>query len=112
MDDDLIYWIWLTQIKGIGPIISRILIDRFKEPIEIYKASFNEFIEIKGIGKSIAEVILNRNDKLQSVSQDELDTEVFARLSQEIMEQLEQPQKTFKINDWSELYKAVAQMDF
>lgn len=62
MNDNLIYWIWLTQIKGIGPITARILIDKFKEPICVYEANIEKLIEIKGIGESIATVILNSKD--------------------------------------------------
>lgn len=33
------YWIWLKEIKGLGPIVEKRLLNYFKNPESIYKAS-------------------------------------------------------------------------
>lgn len=53
------YWLWLTTIKGLGPVTGKKLLSRFVNPKEIYNASLDELMTIKGIGKSIAETILS-----------------------------------------------------
>lgn len=62
VDEELLFWIWLTSIKGIGPIISKILLKKFKNPKYIYEASEEELIRIKGIGKATAQLIVNSED--------------------------------------------------
>lgn len=61
-DEELLYWIWLTSIKGIGPVISKMLLGKFKNPKYIYEASEEELIQIKGIGKATAKLIINSKD--------------------------------------------------
>ena len=48
------YWIWLSQIKGIGPIKKKELLREFKTPKKIYNASREELLKIKGITERIA----------------------------------------------------------
>jgi len=56
------YWIWLTLLKGIGPIIAKRLIKEFKTPKYIYNAKAEELINVLGIGNKIAmEIINNRS---------------------------------------------------
>lgn len=59
MIDKNLYWIWLSQINGIGPITCRRLLDKFKIPENIYKASKDDFKNIDGIGEGITNKILN-----------------------------------------------------
>jgi DNA processing protein len=56
---DLIYWIWLSQINGIGPVTAKLLLDVFKTPENIYKTSKNELVDIRGIGNITADIIYN-----------------------------------------------------
>lgn len=58
-NEDLIYWIWLSEIKGIGAVISKMLLNVFKNPKVIYNASKEEIMNLHGIGNSTAELILN-----------------------------------------------------
>lgn len=62
MIDKNLYWIWLSQINGIGPITYRRLLDKFKIPENIYKASKEDFKNIDGIGEGITNKILNNKD--------------------------------------------------
>lgn len=54
----MLYWIWLTQIKGVGPKRQRILLEKFNTPEDIYKATLEELLECEGIGRKTAEVII------------------------------------------------------
>lgn len=54
----MLYWIWLTQIKGVGPIIQRSLLRKFTTPEEIYKASLQDLLECEGIGINIGERVV------------------------------------------------------
>jgi DNA processing protein len=56
---ELIYWIWLSEIKGIGAVISKTLLNVFKTPKNIYNASKEEIINLHSIGNATAELILN-----------------------------------------------------
>ena len=51
------YWIWLTQVKGIGPILQKKLLDRFGSPERIYLASGTELMTIAGISEKTVEKI-------------------------------------------------------
>lgn len=51
------YWIWLTRLKGIGPITQKKLLAYFKTPDQIYGASEDELLTIPGIGSSLAQSI-------------------------------------------------------
>ncbi|MGF7184629.1 DNA processing protein [Desulfitispora alkaliphila] len=51
------YWIWLSEIKGIGPGTAKRMLDVFKNPENIYQASKVELEEVPGIGRGLSEVI-------------------------------------------------------
>ncbi len=55
----MLYWIWLTQIRGLGPIRQRMLLDKFNSPKNIHKATISELSKCKGIGSKIAERIVS-----------------------------------------------------
>lgn len=58
-DRNLLYWIWLSQIKGVGPVIAKVLLDVFKSPENIYKTTKDELINIDRIGNAIADIIFS-----------------------------------------------------
>lgn len=58
-DSSLIYWIWLSELKGIGPVTAKILLNRFKTPENIYRAQGDELNSISGIGEATADLILS-----------------------------------------------------
>lgn len=62
VDEELLYWIWLTNIKGIGPFASKILLEKFKEVKYIYEACKDELIQLKGIGEATANLIVTSKD--------------------------------------------------
>ncbi|WP_097677506.1 DNA-processing protein DprA [Anaerosalibacter sp. Marseille-P3206] len=54
----MLYWIWLTQINGLGPIRQRALLEKFNTPENIYRASLEDLLECNGIGHKTAERII------------------------------------------------------
>ena len=65
----MIYWVWLSKIPGIGCYTSRLLLKELNEPKQIYKASYEQLIKIKGIGPKKAKQIyetkkLNKAQKI------------------------------------------------
>jgi len=65
----MIYWIWLTQIKGVGPKRQRLLLEKFSTPENIYRASFKELLQCPGIGNSTAKAIIEERslEKAKSI---------------------------------------------
>ena len=59
MEDDLIYWLWLSTLNNIGPVSQNFLLNYFGTPYNVYKASKDELITIKGIGNNKADDIYN-----------------------------------------------------
>ncbi|KZL89734.1 DNA-processing protein DprA [Clostridium magnum] len=57
-----LYYIWLTQIKGVGPIIGQKLMDRFKSPKAIYNLTFEKLLDIEGVGAGVAKKIIESRD--------------------------------------------------
>lgn len=51
------YWIWLSLLKGIGPITQKKLLQHFKTPTCIYESSEEELLSIAGIGPILAQSI-------------------------------------------------------
>ena len=51
------YWTWLTELKGIGPITQKKLLEYFKTPIRIYAATEEELLSVPGIGSSLAQSV-------------------------------------------------------
>lgn len=49
--DDMRYWIWLTQIPSVGPVIAGRLLERFATAKAIYNASEEQLRQISGITK-------------------------------------------------------------
>ena len=61
MNND-IYWIWLSEIKNVGPKIGRKLLNKFNNAENIFKANYDELISIDGIGEKTANLILDTKD--------------------------------------------------
>lgn len=58
-NSSLVYWMWLSQINGVGPVIAKVLLDGFKTPQNIYKATKLELENIRGIGSITADTIFS-----------------------------------------------------
>ncbi|MCK9267931.1 MAG: DNA-processing protein DprA [Alkaliphilus sp.] len=71
----MLYYIWLTTIKGIGPISQKNLLKYFRTPENIFRANEKEIKNVVGIGDTLfgfirgknlddAQIILDKCDKL------------------------------------------------
>ena len=55
---DIEYWIWLSRIEGLTPKVLNDLIEKYKEPKEIWSKTEEELIE-NGLKKIYAKQITN-----------------------------------------------------
>ena len=67
---ELVYWIWLRKVNGIGCHIAHKLLEVFGEPKRIYEADFDELCKVEGIGK---EKLKKLKRQLQLVVNDHID---------------------------------------
>lgn len=51
------YWIWLSQLPNIGPVLQKKLLEIFRSPKNIYHATMEDLQEIEGIGRQRASQI-------------------------------------------------------
>lgn len=58
-DNHLLYCIWLSEIKGVGPIFSRRLLNYFNAPEIIFNLPQEELKKVNGIGTQFAKTIYN-----------------------------------------------------
>ncbi len=62
MIDELLFWIWLTELKNIGPVTQRKLLNRFVTPFKLYQAQRGDFEGIEGVGKRTVDgIFLSRS---------------------------------------------------
>lgn len=61
-----IYWLWLSQQKGVGPVTLRRLVEVCGSPQRVYEVSLSELPEIPGVRKAVIEG-LGRNRSLDPV---------------------------------------------
>ncbi|WNF36637.1 DNA-processing protein DprA [Bacillaceae bacterium IKA-2] len=52
------YWIWLSQLPGVGPVLQKRLLEAFITPENIHESSLADLIEVEGIGQNLAKKIL------------------------------------------------------
>lgn len=58
------YYHALNLIPSLGPIRIKKLIERFGSPDRVWKAAVNEFLEIEGFGRVLAEKIVRERDNI------------------------------------------------
>ncbi len=51
------YWVWLSRLRGVAPVIQKRLIEYFKSPEQVYNADLDELLKVEGIGSILAETI-------------------------------------------------------
>lgn len=62
MEKQYLYWIWLNELKGVGPVTAKRLLQKFITPKNIYNATKEELKELCGIGENLSEnIIESRN---------------------------------------------------
>ncbi len=58
--EELLYWIWLSKIPGLGSITTQRLLKIYSNPKEIWKETKEKLQKIEGIGEKIAQQITNK----------------------------------------------------
>ena len=54
MAEDIFYWLALSLTPGVGSILIKRLLDRFKTPEAVFRASLKELVRIEGLGERVA----------------------------------------------------------
>lgn len=67
--DDRLDWIRLNLVSGVGPRLRQALLERFETPGQILAATANELIEVPGIGRRLADAIVNCNNRVVAVGE-------------------------------------------
>jgi DNA processing protein len=57
MAEDLFYWLALSLTPGVGSILIKRLLDRFKTAESVFRASLKELLKIEGLGAKVASEI-------------------------------------------------------
>lgn len=57
----LVYWVWLSLRCGAGSELGSYLLKHFETPKDIYEASREELLSLKGINESIVEALMDRS---------------------------------------------------
>ena len=57
MTEAVFDWVALNLVPGVGSVLFKRLIDQFKTPGAIFKASLRELLEVEGVGGKVAEEI-------------------------------------------------------
>ena len=57
------YWIWLSNIQGLGSIRKQILLQKYKTPEKIYTLKKEEILQIKGFNETLAENIICKENR-------------------------------------------------
>ena len=92
------YWIWLSLIPNLGSIKKQRLLELYKNPEKIYRLTFEQLIEVKGIGEKLAESILDEKIKkevskhLEYMMKNEIDiVSIFDEEYPEILKEIYDP---------------------
>jgi DNA processing protein len=54
MAEDIFYWLALSLTPGVGSVLIKRLLDRFKTPEAVFRASLKELTKIEGLGEKVA----------------------------------------------------------
>lgn len=57
--DDIVYWLALKAVRGVGNRLFLRLVDRFGSPENVFKAKRNDLLSVEGVGESLASSIVD-----------------------------------------------------
>jgi DNA processing protein len=57
MREDISYWLGLSLVPGVGAVLYKRLLERFKHPIAVFQASTQELLSVEGMAQRVAEAI-------------------------------------------------------
>jgi DNA processing protein len=58
MAEEISYWVALSLVPGVGSVLFKRLLDQFKTPGAVFRATLSDLLRVEGIGKRVAEEIL------------------------------------------------------
>ncbi len=58
------YWVALTKVDGLGPIILNRLVQKYENPKKIWNLDYNKLLRIKGIGSKTAKNIISQKKNI------------------------------------------------
>ena len=58
MAEEISYWVALSLVPGVGSVLFKRLLDQFKTPDAVFRATLRDLLRVEGIGKRVAEEIL------------------------------------------------------
>jgi DNA processing protein len=58
MAEEIFHWIALSLIPGVGSVLFKRLLEPFKSPEAVFKASLKELLTVEGVGEKVAREIL------------------------------------------------------
>src|SRR3989339_1510145 len=61
--EQLLYWIWLSSLPGIGSVKCNKLIEYFKDPINIWNAKEETFQKFGFLNKKNIEVLIDKKNR-------------------------------------------------
>ncbi len=53
MGDEIFYWLALNFVQGIGSVIFRRLVDRFRSPEAVFRATEKELLKVEGVSRNL-----------------------------------------------------------
>jgi DNA processing protein len=57
MADNIFYWLALSLVPGIGSTLFKRLLERFKTPEAVFRATAREFADVEGLGEKVVRAI-------------------------------------------------------
>ena len=58
MAEEISYWVALSLVPGVGSVLFKRLLNQFKSPDAVFRATLRDLLRVEGIGKTVAEEIL------------------------------------------------------
>ncbi|HHT9121154.1 MAG TPA: DNA-processing protein DprA [Candidatus Hypogeohydataceae bacterium YC41] len=63
--DDLLYWVALHGVEGLGPATFKLLLDKFEGPKAVMEAQKKELISVRGLSDSVTRGIMQGRTRLE-----------------------------------------------
>jgi len=57
MAEEITYWVALSLVPGVGSVLFKRLLDQFKTPDAVFRATLRDLLRVEGVGKKVAEEI-------------------------------------------------------
>ncbi len=51
MAEEISYWVALSLVPGVGSVLFKRLLDQFKTPEAVFRATLKELLRVEGIGR-------------------------------------------------------------